>query len=253
MFALRNAVLAVALMGAPLALAEDSFEPTTMSEAQRDAFNAAVHSYIVNNPEVLIEAMQVLEMRQAEAEARADEELVAQYLDELQDDGISWVGGNPDGDITVVEFLDYRCHFCRKAHPHVTDLIAGDGNIRLVVKEYPILGDDSEASSRAAIAALQAFGPEAYVSMSEALIGFGGTVNARSVRVIAKRAGLDGDVIADAMGSDAVSDHIGQVRALGQALKVSGTPTFVIGDQVVRGFIELAQMQAIVDEQRAAN
>ncbi len=102
----------------------------------------------------MIEVFSILEQRQQVAETQEDALLMANNIDEIQNDGYSWVGGNPDGDVTMVEFVDYKCGYCRKAHQEVANLVKSDGNIKLVVKEYPILGEDSYNLSRAAIATL---------------------------------------------------------------------------------------------------
>ena len=95
-----------------------------------------------------MEAVQILEDRQAAQEAEAGAGMIATNAEALFDDGYSYIGGNPEGDVTLVEFLDYRCGYCKRAHPEVAELLAGDGNIRLIVKEFPILGEESTLSSR---------------------------------------------------------------------------------------------------------
>ncbi len=122
-----------------------------MTDEERQLFRAEVRAYLLDNPEVLIEAISVLEARQQQAQINGDLALVAQYSEAIFNDGYSFVGGNPDGDITIVEFLDYRCGFCKRAFPEVTELIASDGNIRFVIKEYPILGEQSTLASRFAL------------------------------------------------------------------------------------------------------
>ncbi len=234
-----------------LPLAAQAFDVAAMSDAEREAFRQEIRNYLLDNPEVLVEAMSILEDRERQSEMLRDLKLVQDNAEALRNDGISYVGGNLNGDLTIVEFVDYRCSYCRRAHTEVAKLLETDGNIRLVVKEYPILGPDSDASSQAAISTLQLFGPEAYERLYEELIAFKGPVNEQSIRLIMGRLGLDADRVLARMGSSAVAGHIEAVHDLGQAILVSGTPTFVVGDTVLRGYLPLADMRQVVDAARA--
>ena len=147
---LPTVLLTAGLLATP-ALAE-------MTPAERVAFRDEVRAYLLENPEVLVEAMTVLQDRQALAEADQDKAMLVTHKDALFADPGSWVGGNPDGDITVVEFMDYRCGYCRKAYDEIEELVKSDGNIRFILKEYPILGEESVTSSRFAVAVLQLAG-----------------------------------------------------------------------------------------------
>ncbi len=238
--------LATALAATPLA----AFDITEMSETDRAAFGEAVRAYLLDNPQVIMDAVQVLEERQAEAQTQADFDLVAQYADAIFDDGFSWVGGNPGGDVIMVEFLDYRCGYCRKAHPEVSELIRSDGNIKLIVKEFPILGEASLISSRFAIATKMAAGDDAYYQVHEAMIAFTGDPTDVALRRIAEGLGLDADAILAEMDSEDVTAEIATTRALAQALNINGTPTFVLQDELLRGFVPADQMAVIVADKR---
>ncbi|WP_170572239.1 DsbA family protein [Ruegeria atlantica] len=222
-----------------------------LSEAEKAEFGAQVREYLLENPEVIIEAINVLEQRNAVAEAAADQELVAANADEIFDDGFSWVGGNPEGDITLVEFMDYRCGYCRRAVPEVAELLAADGNIRLVIKEFPILGDASVLSSRFAVATKHVAGDDAYKQVHDALLEFSGEPNEISLRRISDGLGLDTDTIITAMDSDEVTEEIAQTRQLAQKLRISGTPSFVLGTEMLRGFLPAEQLLQIANAVRA--
>ncbi|MEO9463801.1 MAG: thioredoxin domain-containing protein, partial [Marinomonas sp.] len=155
---LSSTILALGLAAAPVM----AFDMGSMSDEERAIFRAEIRSYLLDNPQVIMEAVELLEQRNAAADAAHDMALVQNNTDALFDDGYSWVGGNPNGDITLVEFIDYRCGYCRKAFDEVEQLLENDGNIRLIVKEFPILGEDSVVSSRYAIAVKQTMGDEAY-------------------------------------------------------------------------------------------
>ena len=163
----------------------------------------------------------------------------------------SWVGGNPDGDITVIEFIDYRCGYCRKADEEVANLIKSDGNIRFVVKEFPILGDDSTASSRFAIAVRLLHGDDAYAAAHKALITLRGTPDPQTLSRMAEDMGLAAQPVLDMMGSDRVTNIIAANHAIAQQLNITGTPTFIIDDVLLRGYLPEEDMKRIVAEARA--
>jgi protein-disulfide isomerase len=223
---------------------------TDMTPAERESFRAEVKAYLLENPEVLIEAMDVLTARQAELEAQNDAALLQKHAAEIFNDPASWVGGNPEGDITVVEFTDYRCGYCRKAYDEVAELVKSDGNIRFVVKEYPILGEESLISARFAIAVRQVGGDALYDKAHDALIRMRGDPTPDTLGKLARDLGLDPASILTRMDSEEVAAVIAANRALGEQLQINGTPTFVINDTMVRGYVPLDGMREIVKAQR---
>lgn len=227
-----------------------AFDLTAMSADERSAFRAEIRSYLLENPEIIMEAVAVLEQRQAERQSEDDQTLVQVNSEALFNDPDSWVGGNPDGDVTIVEFLDYRCGYCRRAHDEVAQLLETDGNIRMIVKEFPILGADSVISSRFAIATLQLAGDEAYHAVSDALMKLKPSPEEPVLRRLAESFDLDADAIFERMESDEVGRVIEANRALAQRMSINGTPTFVVEDQMLRGYVPLAGMIEVVDEVR---
>jgi protein-disulfide isomerase len=222
-----------------------------MTDAEREAFRAEVRAYLLDDPEVLMEAIAVLEDRRTAEAAANDVALLQTNADEIFNDPASWSGGNPDGDVTVVEFVDYRCGYCRRAHDDVAELVGTDGNIRLVLKEFPILGEQSDLSSRFAIAVLQLEGAEPYKAVHDALITYQGDVTPAALEDIGVLAGLsDTDAVIAHMGSAEVTSVIEANHALGQRLGINGTPTFVIDGTMVRGYVPLDGMRQIVEGQR---
>ncbi len=247
---LRHA--AMALVGLSLITGPvQALDLNDMSDAEKAEFGTQVREYLLQNPEVILEAINILEQRNAAAEAVADQELVAANADDLFNDGYSWVGGNPDGDITLVEFMDYRCGYCRRAVPEVDALLAEDGNIRLIIKEFPILGEASMISSRFAVATKHVAGADAYKQVHDALLEFTGEPNEVTLRRLSDGLGLETDDIIAAMDSDAVSKEIAQTRELAQRMRISGTPSFVLGTELLRGYLPADQMQQIADGVRA--
>ena len=139
-------------LAAGLALPAAAMDLKALTDEERALFRAEVRAYLMDNPQVIMEAVELLQAREAEQQAQADLNLVADNADALFNDGYSWVGGNPEGDITLVEFLDYRCGYCKRAHGEVAKLLESDGNIRLIVNELPILGEQAVIASRFAVA-----------------------------------------------------------------------------------------------------
>jgi protein-disulfide isomerase len=245
---MRSFLLA-ALLSAT-ALPALAFDPAAMSDAEKEAFGQAVRAYLLENPEVLQEVVSELETRQQAQQASSDTEMVKTYADALFEDPNSWVSGNPDGDIVVVEFMDYRCGYCRKAYDEVEELIKSDGKIRFIVKEYPILGEESELSARFAIAVRQIAGDQAYEAAHDALITFRGDVTADSLARLASDLGVDPNAVLTRMTAPEVEAVLAANEALGKQMQISGTPTFVVGGQMLRGYVPLDGMRQIVSEER---
>ena len=222
-----------------------------MTDAERAAFREEVRAYLLDNPEVLMEAIGALEERQTAEQSATDAELVAANADALFNDEGAWVGGNPEGDVTVVEFMDYRCGYCRQAYPEVKELVESDGDIRFVLKEFPILGEPSVLASRYALATRLALGDEAYQALHDGLYTLRADVTAESLDALAEDLGLDPAAIRARLDDPSVEATIAGNYALAQRLGISGTPTFVIGDRLVRGYVPLDALREAVTEARA--
>ncbi len=244
--AIGLALAALPLVAPPAA----AFDPAAMSDADRAAFRDEVRAYLLENPEVLMEAIAILQDREAAAQAATEADLLAALQAEIYDDGHSWVGGNPDGDVTLVEFLDYRCSYCRRAHPEVGELVESDGNIRRIVKEFPILGEQSVLASRFAIAVKRQAGDDAYKAAHDALMALRAEVTEDSLRRLAGTLSLDADTVIAGMDDPEVARILAANRALGEMLRINGTPTFVLGDTFLRGYVPLEAMRGLVAEAR---
>jgi protein-disulfide isomerase len=249
MIPFRAALIPLAALIFPVAAA--AFDPAAMTPAERAALRAEIRAYLLENPEVMVEVFAALDARRAAAEAADDASRIAAEAGALYDDPASWVGGNPAGDVTIVEFIDYRCGYCRRAHPEMAALLAEDNNIRVIVKEFPILGPDSVASSRFAIAVLNTAGPEAYGRANAALIALAPPATPEVLAGLAVELGLDPGAILTAMEAPEVTAVIERNRALATRLGISGTPSFVIGDIVLRGFLPRDAMAEIVADARS--
>ncbi len=243
-------LFATTAFGLCLAAPAFAFDVAKMSDAERAAFQAEVRAYLLENPEVLKEAIDVLNQRQDDQAAASDRDLLAANADAIFNDPTSWVGGNPDGDITIVEFMDYRCGYCKKAFPEVEELLKADGNIRLVVKEFPILGDDSVLASRYAIAVRQVAGDDAYKSVHDALMTLRADISPAALEALSKKFNLVHPAIQAMMDSPEVTSIIQANHALGTAMQINGTPTFVVQGQMLRGYVPLDGLRQIVADER---
>lgn len=200
------------------------------------------------NPELVLEALRTLDQRRAEADAAKADEVLQTERANLDSDPNAPVLGNPDGDVTIVEFFDYNCPYCRKAMPELTALLEADKNIRLVLREWPILGEGSDFAARAALAARS---QGKYAEMHNALFVMRGKADAEGVLRTAKDLGLDIDRLKADMKAPEVEEHIATSKRLTAALGFNGTPSFVIGDALIPGFAEQATLAEAVDAARA--
>jgi protein-disulfide isomerase len=223
---------------------------SNLSLTERDAFRAEVRAFLLEEPEVLMEAIEVLENRKAEAEARRDAISIKAYSESLFASPFDVVSGNLEGDVELVEFFDYRCGYCRRAHPEVTELIKSDGDIRVVLKEFPILGEESLLASRFAIATRIALGDEAYIKVHDGLMQIGREISDFSLVALADELGLDSAAIMASRDDSLVQATIDYNRLLAQRLSISGTPSFVFRDQIARGYVPLENMKGMVKKLR---
>ena len=242
----RALALLLALGLAAPAAAQEALDP-----ALRDALDARIRAYLLENPEVIVEALETLEGRRREAEAADDAALARAHEADLLDDGYSRVLGDPDGDVTIVEFADYRCGYCKAAHPQIMELLAEDGDIRLVLKEFPILGPESVLAARAAMAA-DMIDPDLYWPFHDAMMTHRGGLDEATVFRLAEGVGLDADALRAEIktSADEIDARIRRTYGLARALGVEGTPSFVIGERILRGLAGPEQMRAFVAEAR---
>jgi protein-disulfide isomerase len=218
------------------------------NDAQKQAIEKIVHDYLVKNPEVMIEVMTELDAKQAAAEKSKQDDAVAAHRKQIFDDPTSFVAGNPKGDVTIVEFFDYNCGFCKRAFAPLMNTVAEDGKIRLILKEFPILGPNSVIASRATMAAEK---QGKYLDMHKALYLHKGSLDEDSIMEVARSVGLDTARLRRDMADPAYDKTIARNEALAEALGISGTPSFVIGDDMHPGALTAEQLQVAIKEARA--
>lgn len=236
--------LALLLAALPLRAAE------VLSPEQTKAVEKIVQDYLMAHPEVILQAVEAMQQREA-AEAKAKTiGFLKTYGKDLRRDPNSYVAGNPEGDVTLVEFFDYRCGYCKKFHPVMAELLKTDKNIRVVLKEFPILGPQSKLATVAAIAALR-LDPTKYYGFHNALMTARGELNLQTIQDIAGEAGLEAAALGKAMRDPEIERIVARNYRMAKSLGINGTPGFVIGDTIVPGYISLAQVRDLIDEARA--
>ena len=239
-----SAMLVALVLMAPLAAAAHSERGGV---ADRERLGEAIRDYLLKNPEIVEQALRVLRAkRQAEMKRRA-EAAIAENGEVLRAHPMSPVSGNPQGDVTVVEFFDYRCGYCKRALPAMTALLEEDPNVRVVWKEFPILGPVSEFAARAAMAADRQgrYYPLHLALMQEP------ELTERKVLEIAHKTGLDTARLQQDMKDPAIRGYIDETRRLAQEIGISGTPAFVVGDTLVPGVVDAARMKELVEAARS--
>lgn len=226
----------------PMAQADDGLNKTQEQRVQE-----LVRETLLTNPEILMEAMQILQERQEQAKAAQQRMTLATVKDAIIDGPLTPKSGNLKGDVTMIEFFDYNCGYCKRVFPGVMEVIKTDGNIRFVSKEFAILGPGSEAAARAALAAeLQG----KYMEMHVALMEIRGRIDEAKVLKTAEKVGLDMEKLKEDMKSDKVTAEINSTRDLARGLNITGTPAFIIGDQIIPGAVPPEALKEVIAEVR---
>jgi len=224
--------------------------------AENPISDKVIEAYLRAHPEVVIASLEQFQrdqrVAQQQAQARADLTLVSDNEKEIFEDGYSFVAGNPDGNITLVEFSDYNCGYCKRAHNVVADFIEADGNIRLIVKEFPILGPGSTLAARAALASTMQDNAKKYGAFNDALMKHRGSHSEATVMKIAATIGLDVDQLEVDMESPEIDDMVKRTFDLAEKLSINGTPAFILGNQVVRGFVPVEELTRLAEAARSS-
>jgi protein-disulfide isomerase len=212
-----------------------------------DQVEKIVRDYLLREPEIIYQALQELQRREDEAKAARQREAIAANQDELLDAAHTPTGGNPDGDVSLVEFFDYRCAYCRRVVSSVRDLMDEDPDLRLVFKDLPVLGPDSVRAAKAALASRK---QNRYVPFHFALMA-SDDLSIEGIRSTAAAVGLDPDRLERDMDAPEVLAAIDANYALANELGIQGTPAFVIGDQLIPGAVDKARLEQLIQEARA--
>lgn len=245
---LRRLALLLAIAAAPaLAPHRATAQPAPLTEAQKAAVQQLIHDYYLEHPEALIEAFQRAQATLRAQAQNAAKRMLVERRDELVADPQAPVAGNAQGDVTIVEFFDYRCAYCKKAHPGMAGLLADEPGLRFVHKQFPVLGPDSVFAARAALAS-QAQGR--YLAFHDAMMSASGALTNEAVFAIADQVGLDRARLARDMVSPEIEAALAKNAALAKALGINGTPSFVVGDMMIPGMAEPAALRQLIAAQR---
>jgi protein-disulfide isomerase len=223
------------------------WNPDAATNIPEDEFEQRIRAYLMKNPQVILEAVEQLQARrQAEGQSEAAAVLKAR-AEEIFRDPASPVGGNPGGDVTLVEFFDYNCPYCRQVAPVMAEAEAADPQLRVVYKEFPILGPGSAFAAKAALAVHR---QGKYLEFHKALMAARGAVDEARTLAVAAAVGVDIERMKANMNNPEIETAIENNLALARALRIDGTPSFVIGERILRGAADLKTMQGLIREAR---
>jgi protein-disulfide isomerase len=234
-------------LGALLALPAVALAQTpSFDNRQREAIEQIFKDYLLKNPELLRDAMVELERREQEAQKATQQSALKESRDKLVNSSRDMVAGNAAGDITLVEFFDYNCGYCKRALGDMRALMQSDPKLRVVLKDFPVLGPDSVEASRVALAVKHQLKPEKLFDYHVKLMESRGRVNGERAMAVAKEMGLDMARLQKDVDGPEVKAAIQENVVLGDKLGLTGTPAFVVGDEVISGAVGLEPMRKTV-------
>ena len=255
-------VLALALGGASLAISLgaiklDEVAPqanaasvppaTSFSEAEIADIGTISRDYLLANPEIIREAIQALQAKEEQAKANNQVAAVTQFKEQIFADANAPFAGNPNGDVTVVEFFDYKCPYCKQVTPALEGLLKSDPGLKIVFKEFPILGEPSLLAAKAALAAAK---QDKYMAFHTALMAHRGTLDLNSIATVAAATGLNAEQLVNDMQSDEIVARLKANHDLALALSIRSTPTFIFGDKVMPGALSIEELQNLIKDAR---
>jgi protein-disulfide isomerase len=208
-----------------------------ISPAEREQFESVIRDYLLKNPEVIQEAMAALQKKQEDALRMARLSVIEDKNGPLFTSPASVSIGNPKGDITIVEFFDYNCGYCKKGLPDIQKIVETDKNVRVVLRDFPILAKESQEASVVAMALKAQVSPEKFWDFHVKLMSMRGKIGKDEALDLARESGANMDRLAKDMTSDAIRGHLTETMEIAQKLDISGTPSYVLGDEVVVGAV----------------
>jgi protein-disulfide isomerase len=232
-----------AIAAAPAAQAQSA---SVFNDQQKQAIGEIVKDYLLKNPEILTEVMTELEKRQTEAQRVAQAAALKETRETLLNAPHSFVAGNPKGDVTLVEFFDYNCGYCKRALSDVRTLVKADPKLRVVLKDFPVLGPDSVEASRVALAVKNQLQGDKLFDYHVKVLETRGRVNGERAMAVAKEMGVDMARLQKDMDNPAIRDALQENVSLGDKLGLSGTPAFIVGDEVIAGAVGLDPLKQVV-------
>lgn len=247
LFSFRGAALGLPLAALTAVSALPPLAAAEFSAEQRQAIEAIVRDYLVKNPDVMLEVLEAAKEKiNNEAQAQRTAALAERRRDIFEDPNAP-IAGNPRGDVTLVEFFDYRCPYCKQVAPAIDALLGEDKQLRVVYKEFPVLGPESVTAARAALAARK---QGKYQPLHQALMGMKGQINEAAIFNAAKSVGVDVERLKRDMAAPEIDRMLKANSSLAEALEIRGTPAFVVGDEIVPGAVGLDTMRQLVEAAR---
>ncbi|WP_293868927.1 DsbA family protein [uncultured Alsobacter sp.] len=241
---LRRAALATVMAGT---LAVPALAQTAdFTDKQKAAIGALVKDYLLNNPEVIQDALVELDRRQKDAEKVAAKRALGEFSTALTSPQRNVVLGNPNGDVTLIEFMDYNCTYCKRSLTDVRDLIKADPKLKVIIRDFPVLGPDSVEASQVAVAVKNQLKGDKYWDFHAKLMDSRGRVGKERAMQVAKEAGADMTRLAKDIDSADTRAFIEESMRIGDALKLQGTPAFIVGEEIVFGAVGLDPLKTTV-------
>ncbi len=217
------------------------------AELDREAIGEIVREYLLENPEVIEQAMRALQAKREAAREQVVRNVIRNNRAEIFSHPMTPVSGDPGGDVTLVEFFDYQCGYCKRSLAPMKELLASDGKLRVVWKEFPILGPMSRFAARAAMAAAK---QDRYLDFHLAVMGVSEELTESSVMGIAEGLGIDVDRLRRDMEDPAIETYLDETHRLAMDLGITGTPAFVIGETLVPGAVGVARLRELIADVR---
>ncbi len=221
-----------------------------LDDSQKKEMGEFIREYLVANPEILLEAQQSLKKKQQEEQLRQAQAAISENKQTIFQSVHDVTLGNPDGDVTIVEFYDYNCGYCKRALSDMDAIIENDKNVRFVLKELPILGPDSLAAHKVS-AAFRQVAPEKYGDFHRALLGGEDRATEETAIAVAGRLGVSEADIRAKMETDTHDEAVKEAYALANELGITGTPSYVVGDEAVFGAVGAEELEAKVTNMRS--
>jgi len=244
---LRRAVPAALAAGLLLGFA--AVPASALDDTQRKEFEGVIRDYLLKNPEVIQEAIMELQKRQAEAEAGQRQQALTQLKPLIFDSPRGAVVGNPKGDVTIVEFFDYNCGYCKRALADMVELTKNDPNLKVILKEFPVLGPGSVEAAQVAVG-VRIVAPEKYYDFHKQLLSERGQANKAKALAVAKEVGVDTAALEKALADPEVNATLQESLQIAEALGIDGTPSYITGESVIVGAVGHDQLKSAVDSVR---
>ena len=220
------------------------------NNAKKNEINKLIKNYILDNPEIIIEAIEIFQKKQSFNAIKKEKEIINSFSSELYNDPNSYFFGNENSELNIVEFIDYNCGYCKKNHEVMMNIINANNDIKYIIKELPILGESSLLASKFAIIIYFVDGPKIYEKFYDSLMKHNSQLNFEVLNRIANKVGSSVIDFNSRLNTDRVNNVILKNLTLADKLSIDGTPTFIIEDNIFRGFISFDQLQEIIDNFR---